>query len=322
MVAWTGKWRYIGWRGVVADMLYRRKVLLRFLKELHEPTTLRLQKLLFLYRGYCSRECYDFFPNKYGCYSLVLHNDRKFYERQGTVTVVAGSTPIESRVSLCGSNVDGTDLSLKPDDEIAFSKVIALSGCMDDASLIDYTYHLKPQYAYRSCLLSRFTDDIEFANQIFKVKEKICSMPHCLYTIGYEGVSIDTFIKKLLFHNIRTLVDVRKNAFSMRPEFCMGALSKALDDAGIRYLHHPEVGIASAKRNELLPDNRREELFEWYERDTLPACRPFVDSMSDIFKTGSLAFMCYERNPLECHRSHLATYCLEVNPGFGMIKHL
>lgn len=35
-----------------------------------------------------------------------------------------------------------------------------------------------------------------------------------LFTIGYEGISIDTYINKLLANQIKTLVDVRKNAYS------------------------------------------------------------------------------------------------------------
>ena len=34
-----------------------------------------------------------------------------------------------------------------------------------------------------------------------------------LFTIGYEGISIDKYIQKLLQNCIKTLVDVRQNAY-------------------------------------------------------------------------------------------------------------
>ena len=52
----------------------------------------------------------------------------------------------------------------------------------------------------------------EFVFPIAEVQSKL--EQNTLFTIGYEGISIDTYINKLLQNYIKTLVDVRKNAYS------------------------------------------------------------------------------------------------------------
>lgn len=305
-------------------MLYRRKLLLNLIDRLDSPTTLKIQKLMFLFRFLPSDSpaLYEFIPNQYGCYSLTLHSDQKALEHQGLITIQKAESPIESTISINQYNLKMFDISLKASETLNLERIVKQYGNKSNDELIDITYHLKPQYAYRSCLLARFSDDTEFMEKIERTKAKIISSDHCIYTIGYEGLSIDAFLKKLIQNNVSTLVDVRKNAFSMRPEFSKTALKNALQQVDIAYVHEPGVGIETTKRKELLPDNKRGELFEWYERNTLPQCDWFIDIVSGLYKTGSVAFMCYEKKPEDCHRSHLASFCLACNGDFSSIVNL
>ena len=62
-----------------------------------------------------------------------------------------------------------------------------------------------------------------------------------LFTIGYEGISIDAYINKLLSNHIKTLVDVRKNAYSNKFGFSKKEFKYCLEKAGVKYIHIPEL---------------------------------------------------------------------------------
>ncbi|TAN54890.1 MAG: DUF488 domain-containing protein, partial [Rhodospirillales bacterium] len=77
-----------------------------------------------------------------------------------------------------------------------------------------------------------------------------------LFTIGYEGSSIEDFMATLLLANIRTLIDVRDLPISRRPGFAKKALAGALEKVGISYVHlkglgDPKEGREAAKANDL-----------------------------------------------------------------------
>lgn len=77
-----------------------------------------------------------------------------------------------------------------------------------------------------------------------------------LATIGYEGSSLQDFIATLRAASIRTLIDVRALPISRRPGFAKNALSKALAEAGIDYVHlkglgDPKEGRDAARANDL-----------------------------------------------------------------------
>ena len=59
-----------------------------------------------------------------------------------------------------------------------------------------------------------------------------------IYTIGYEGKSIDEFIEELKNQGVKNLIDVRIRAGSRKKGFSKTALSEYLNNAGITYNHH------------------------------------------------------------------------------------
>ena len=64
-----------------------------------------------------------------------------------------------------------------------------------------------------------------------------------LYTIGYQGRSLEEFLAVLRREGIGCVVDVRRNALSRKPGFSKTALREALAGAGIDYLHLRRLGI-------------------------------------------------------------------------------
>jgi uncharacterized protein (DUF488 family) len=188
--------------------------------------------------------------------------------------------------------------------------------------LIDLTYRMEPYYGIRSKIIERFAHDTPFLLRVKEIKKNIGNASRGLYTIGYEGLSIDSFVQHLIGNNITCLVDVRKIAFSMRREFCKTNLLNALQEAGITYIRMAEVGIPSKKRKELLPLGKKDELFAWYKENILPQCPSYASHIADLVSKENIALMCYEKDPNDCHRSIFATYCKEKQPSIPAVIHI
>src|SRR5690349_3335544 len=64
-----------------------------------------------------------------------------------------------------------------------------------------------------------------------------------IWTVGHSTRSIEEFLEILNSFNIKTLADVRSMPGSRRyPQFNKEALSRALTDNKINYIHMPELG--------------------------------------------------------------------------------
>lgn len=300
-------------------MLYRRKLVLNLVKYAGcELSLVQLHKLMFLVSKRIESSSYDFIPDKYGCYSMVLHSDIHALAESGLLTYKKGESPFETRVGISRPD-DAGDLKLKKDDMLGMSAVLRLAPYHDiDALLLD-TYRMRPLYAVNSELLCRFKDDAKLMEDVEDVRRKIAGQKRGLYTIGYEGYTLDGFMRDLMVKNVKTLVDVRKNPFSMRREFCGGFLEKSLEEVGIRYISMPQVGIPSENRKEMIPEGRTKELFAWYVSDVLPGCSEYAGRIAGYVADGNTAVMCYEANPEDCHRSLFASYCLRSHPEIGEI---
>lgn len=143
-----------------------------------------------------------------------------------------------------------------------------------------------------------------------------------LFTIGYEGISIDTYINKLLQNHIKTLVDIRKNAYSNKFGFSKKEFMYCLEKAGIKYIHIQELGIESENRQELKTaksssssgydlfgngiKNIENKLFEEY-KNNLPTKQKHIEILLKILAQDKLiAITCFEANYKCCHRHVLA----------------
>lgn len=301
-------------------MFTRRKVLYNLIRELGNPNNVVIQKAMFLMtRSYYEEaKLYDFFPHKRGCYSLRLSCDYHYLADNGFLN----ENFENEKYKVVENYTNSMDFHLDKKSLDIIRNLAEKVSSMEEEELVKYTYEQYPFFAIRSEIVSEL--DLGepvlsgINNEIGRVKES----EHALYTIGYEGRSIDNLINELISRNIYMLVDVRKNAYSMQHEFSGHFLKVAMEEAGISYVHCPDVGIRSDKRQELLPNGKQEELFDWYKSEVLPHSRSFVDKSYSWFKHGSIAFMCYEKDPFDCHRSRLADYCIKCEPGFSKVIHI
>ena len=297
-------------------MYYRQKILLALVEACGgRLKRTDFQKLLFLFCQYTKKNFYDFFPYKYGGFSFLSYWDKSRLESQGLLGG-DGDTEIhkggEERgfVSLSGSVSFVADASfieqLKPKDQIALKTFVAETDGLRGNALIRKTYLEFPHYACQSEILSKVLSQDEIAS--LRPSWQQDTSP-CLFTIGYEGKSIDAYLNQLLANHVEALVDVRKNPFSMKYGFSKTKLQNYTERVGLRYYHLPALGIPSSLRRDLNSPEAYRAVFEYYRTEILPDQRERLEYVKALLgKHTRIALTCFEKDHRCCHRNQVTEY--------------
>ncbi|RGK88002.1 DUF488 family protein, partial [Prevotella disiens] len=248
-------------------LYYRRKIILALLEALGKDVSAKsLQKYLFLFtRRQVGEKAFDFVPYKYGCFSFQANQDLVVLSKQGYLDI----EKTERKDSLYHSLHEThfiRDLDLF--DTQAIREVCKLYGNMSQNELIAYTYRTNPFTAINSTIAQYLLTQEEM-DKVRKYRERYKFTSSVLMTIGYEGFTLEKYLKQLICNDIRVLCDVRKNAFSMKYGFSKGILQKACEGVGIKYIHVPALGIESENRKALNTQEDYDRLFEEYEQTSL-----------------------------------------------------
>ena len=295
-------------------MYYRRKILLSLIQVFEgELEKIQLQKLLFLYtRFQKERKTYDFVPYKYGCFSFQANSDLSTLKKYGIVSETSKSWKKEDEVSYLN------ELTKEDKKIINDFRIIYANKSSDD--LIKLTYKRYPYFAINSTIAKDYLDETEFENlNNYRSFEE----ETILFTIGYEGISLESYLNKLIKSNIKVLCDVRKNALSMKYGFSKTQLKNACNGVGIEYVHIPEVGIDSDQRKELKTQNDYDCLFEEYKENNL---KKSIDSQTEILnlliQNKRIALTCFEADICQCHRKHLSEAITNLKDFKYKLEHL
>ena len=132
-------------------------------------------------------------------------------------------------------------------------------------------------------------------------------MAGVLCTIGYERASLAGFIAALKAAGVATLVDVRDQPWSQRPEFRRDELRKALLAAGLGYVHiralgNPKEGRDAAHAGDMEAYGRAMDA----RLASSDGQKGLARAVALAKKKGPVCVMCYERDPARCHRSMVA----------------
>ncbi len=134
---------------------------------------------------------------------------------------------------------------------------------------------------------------------------RLVSNEKVIYTLGYEGLSFEAYINRLVEHDVRLLCDVRWNPCSRKFGFSKGMLGRYLPELGIGYLHVPELGIRSGLRRGL---GDYTQLFRDY-RSRLPERGASLQRLELLLDQHErIALTCYERAHQSCHRHCVSDY--------------
>ena len=141
-----------------------------------------------------------------------------------------------------------------------------------------------------------------------------------IFTIGYQGYSLLGLVDILKEQRIDALVDVRYDAYSKRPEFCKGRLRSAIEEAGIEYLHRPELGTPTQLRKKITNARSGQEIFKLYFERISKVNYRYVEAVAELASPRKLVLMCMEKEPERCHRKILADF---ISRKFGFeVVHL
>jgi uncharacterized protein (DUF488 family) len=123
-----------------------------------------------------------------------------------------------------------------------------------------------------------------------------------LYTIGYEGTDIDRFIGTLTAAGVKVLADLRALPLSRKKGFSKSALQKRLQREGIEYVHFRDLG--DPKNGRVAARQGRYSTFRRiYSRHLrTPEARAALTELSKIAEYAPTCLMCFERDPVVCHR--------------------
>lgn len=277
-----------------------------------ELEKIRIQKLLFLYSQKKKDPEYEFIPYKYGCYSYSLKADLVTMLQKGTLTENENSY-----IKVVGAD---SLKALKPEDKKILVEVVNLYGNMNNSTLIKHTYVNYPYYATKSIIANQVlnTEQLSTVNDFRKDYSEVT-----LFTIGYEGNSLEEYLNKLVRNDVKLLVDVRKNPASMKFGFSKSLLTKYCASLDIQYIHIPEVGINSDQRQDLKTQKDYDELFDVYKKTTLKETSIFQQKIIDLLiKHTRIALTCFEADICQCHRKPLAESIAKFPTFDYKVKHL
>ncbi|ANL45797.1 hypothetical protein AMC87_CH01072 [Rhizobium phaseoli] len=128
-----------------------------------------------------------------------------------------------------------------------------------------------------------------------------------LMTIGYEGSTIDDFVKTLEIAGVQVLIDVRAVTVSRKKGFSKNGLAARLEKHGIRYIHAKDLGDPKPGREAARAGDFVTFRKVFGEHLTTDAAQQAVRVVADVAKAELTCLMCYERDPATCHRQIVAT---------------
>lgn len=140
-----------------------------------------------------------------------------------------------------------------------------------------------------------------------------------LFTIGYEGRSVDDILTSLRRNRVAVLVDVRENAISRKPGFGKRQLAEAFERAGIDYRHVPLLGNPKANR-EGFRSAGLTAAKQRYLTHLNNESRAAFDELLEWAMTERVALLCFERDEAHCHRSCLVEQAQAERPALSATR--
>ena len=294
-------------------MFYRRKIILALLQVFDgRLEKIKLQKLLFLVCQKQKEPEYDFIPYLYGCYSHSAKAD--------LYTMVKKDFLTEDETSYSKKDPINYLALLDEEDKKLVTYAYVLYNKMDGDGLMKHTYTNFPYYAISSITAERLLNS-EQLNKVNTFRPALTATT--LYTIGYEGISLEAYLNKLIKHDIKVLVDVRNNPLSQKFGFSKSQLIRYCEGLHIEYVHFGEVGIESEYRQELKSQADYDNLFDTYKAKTLPKSVATQQKILDLLIAKKrIALTCFEANICQCHRKHLAEAIIKLPEWNYELKHI
>jgi hypothetical protein len=240
---------------------------------------------------------FDFVPYKYGCYSFQAIYDIGALIKKNYLSEIEGKWIKKTN--------DDYFNQLEYKDAENLASVLKQFNEFPLTELVRYIYSHYPYYAINSDIAEQY-----ISNEVLNAHRPVIeNVQHLVFTIGYEGASIESYINKLILNNIEILVDVRNNPVSMKNGFSKKQLYTILRNFNIIYMHLPKLGIPSLLRKEYLTKKSKDYsgLFDVYKKEILNKASEDLELLKDIVSSNKrIVLTCFEKDPEYCHRKIIA----------------
>ena len=126
-----------------------------------------------------------------------------------------------------------------------------------------------------------------------------------IFTSGYEGLSIERFVDRLVDAGVKLVIDVRAVPLSRKRGFSKTALQNELAGADIDYVHSSAMGCPKSVRERYKHDGN----WSVYTAGFLKYLASQDDELMKVaalMKSRSACLVCFEADPRFCHRSFVA----------------
>lgn len=142
-----------------------------------------------------------------------------------------------------------------------------------------------------------------------------------LFTMGYEGTTIDSFINSLQVNKINCIIDVRALPLSRKPGFSKTKLAGTLNHVNIQYIHLPELGSPKDIRNELKSTRNYTTFFLKMEKYLAGKKDAIRQAYNHVINT-RCCLLCFEHLADQCHRKIVAEKIKSTNGDGLQIMHI
>ncbi|GAC1535841.1 MAG: DUF488 domain-containing protein [Herpetosiphon sp.] len=142
-----------------------------------------------------------------------------------------------------------------------------------------------------------------------------------IYTIGYAGYTIDSFLDQLQRHGIQQVIDIRRVPQSRKPGFSKSRLSSTLAGLGIVYVHLVDLGTPPIVRANLRETGDYTDFFDQMER-YLTQQPEAVAAALDIARQKPSVVLCLEANYEHCHRAAVVNQIVQRSKGELVAEHI
>lgn len=138
-----------------------------------------------------------------------------------------------------------------------------------------------------------------------------------IVSIGYEGRTLEEFIKELQQAKVEVLVDVRLTPLSRKSGFSKTALSQALTENGIEYWHAKELGNPKENRAHFY-EGRLDVGRERYLAHLNNGSRSTYEAVIERSKECRIALLCVEKDDRSCHRGCITDQAQREHPALSV----
>ena len=142
-----------------------------------------------------------------------------------------------------------------------------------------------------------------------------------LFTIGYQGMTQESFFNKILSNGVKIVIDVRAIPHSRKKGFSKKGLESRANELGLKYEHIGSLGTPDDIRKAFKLSGNFEEFAGRY-LDTIAHEDDLLNDLSQEILKSVCCLLCYEQMPSECHRSLVAGEIAKRIPAPLQVLHI